>query len=897
MSFRLTSRAEPSRAEPSRACSSVGWLAVVLGLTACDAPSAPPEEPLAQHIAPVWTPGWEPLPSTGSLLRSGLGVTSDPVGIRVWSHVLGFPDSLRSIRRSASGWDSSWTTHSLNIPISPFFPGVGAVRRADGVTNLVLNSNQSIYQSYFNGTTLFSFANTGGLSNERPAISSAGSMVHIWATGLNGHLWLYRWNGSSWDAWRDLGLLPGPVSLVGAPAAVVKPGTSTTVVVARTSSTVYTAEWNDSTATLSSWTLRGAPPGGMAEAPAVVGAQSGSQTYRIFQRNNATPSLLYEFNFNVFPFGQWFPVPSEAAPGITNLTNVTGAPGGVFLGTTPATGTHLVSPGNGQQANWRKWYDTTPAASLKMTTPRTLRVIHQRGGETFGPAGCETTEAQFEGTATVVPPGQVGCTNGALVMQPGTGLQRSAGTGSIYAYAMGVGAAPLNCLDGTVGGSSTCTAGGTTIPRCEAPGGDMIAPGTGMLTFYNGAWGADNLIDVWGRSPVTPRLSSLTQKGTTRAYPGGQGSGIARGASYFLDSTDCGATWTYNSMADACDPAFLSPTTTPTVCPVGGTDRPQTSAWTSAGGFAYAGIRVPLETFSNNRSPIFRRHLGTPGSTWTRVIDPTDPTKGLSVDQFMNCTFTSRPIALGNRVFWACITPGTIAATFNINLVYFDETSTSVSSGSVIRPNDFSEWQFANATPSAWPVISPVTQVGNDYYLRVAWPKQTTFSPGQSRQELRMSVLRVSGSTVQELSYTSISAMASGGSVVYPSFIIPVETQTQGPSSGLAMLTWYDTDTSDQSANAQGTSWGNVRYRGCVLRDLDPTCNPITLSVHNGVATSWPFTDYNVNLNPTPSFPGDYHESAGYFDTASNKYRFLVHYNQPTPDRDLIRANIVEVDP
>jgi hypothetical protein len=248
---------------------------------------------------------------------------------------------------------------------------------------------------------------------------------------------------------------------------------------------------------------------------------------------------------------------------------------------------------------------------------------------------------------------------------------------------------------------------------------------------------------------------------------------------------------------------------------------------------------------------------------------------------------------MGDRVFWACLTPGA-GTTRTINLVSFDESSTSVSSGLVVKMNDFEEWQFANG-PSIWPVISPVARVGNDYYLRIVWPKKTTFSPGQFRQELRMSVLRVSGSTLQELSYTSISAVASGGSVVYPSFVIPVETQTQGPSSGLAMLTWYDTDTSDQSANAQGTSWGNVRYRGCVLRDLDPVCNPITLSVHNGVATSWPFTNYNVNL--TPPFPGDYHESAGYFDAASNKYRFLVHYNQPATGRDLIRANIVEVDP
>jgi hypothetical protein len=228
----------------------------------------------------------------------------------------------------------------------------------------------------------------------------------------------------------------------------------------------------------------------------------------------------------------------------------------------------------------------------------------------------------------------------------------------------------------------------------------------------------------------------------------------------------------------------------------------------------------------------------------------------------------------------------------NINLVYFDELSSSVSSAILVRQNDFEEWQFANGA-SAWPIVSPVAQVGNDSYLRLVWPKRTTFSPGQHRQELRMSIVRVSGSTVQQLSYTSISAISSGGSVIYPSFIIPVETQTQGPSSGLAMLTWYDTDTSDQSVKAQGTAWGNVRYRGCVLRDLDPTCTPLTLSVHNGVATSWPFTGYKISNG----FPGDYQESAGYFDVASNKYRFLVHYTQATADRDLIRANIVEVDP
>lgn len=807
------------------------------------------------------------------------------MGIRVWSHVAGSPDSLQSITRSDAGW-SSWTPHGLNISLSGFFPGVGAVRRTDGVTNLTVNSNQHIYQSYFNGTTLYSFADTGGLPLQRPAISSAGSMVHIWVTGLNGNLWLYRWNGSGWDSWRDLGTLPGGSTLVGPPAAAVKPGTSTTIVVGRTSSTLYYAEWDDSTATLGSWVSRGAPPGGMKEAPAVVGASLflGGTSFRIFQRNDTAPFQLYEIGPP--PFGFWASTPSQSG-GVDTLTSVTGAPGGVFLGTTPSTGTHVVVPGNGQQANWRKWYDTAPSPSLKVTTPRILRVIHQRGSETFGPAGCETTEVQFEGTATIVPPGQVGCPNGAMVFQPGTGLQRSAGSGGAYAYAMGVGAAPLNCLDGTVGGSSNCAADGATIPRCEAPGGDMIAPGTGMLTFYNGDWGSDNILDVWGRSPLAPRLSSVTQKGTSRAYPGGEGSGVPRGASYFLESTDCGATWTYNSMADACDPS--------TLCPLGctfkrGTDRPQTSAWTSSGGFAYASIYVPDE-IPKNKFPIFRRNLNTSGSIWSRVPNPTDSTKGLSFSENINCTIPSRPLAMGNRVFWTCLTTGT-GATRNVNLVYFDESSASVSGGLLVKSDDFEEWQFANG-PSVWPIISPVAQIGNDYYLRVVWPKKTTSSQNQFRQELRISVVRVTGSTIQTLSYTSVSAMTFGGSVIYPSFIIPVETQTQGSASRMAMLTWYDTDTSDQSAGAQGTDWGNVRYRGCVLRELDPTCDPITLSVHNGVTTSWPFTDYN-NLN---AFPGDYYESAGYYDISSNKYRFLVAYTQPATDRDLIRANIVEVAP
>ncbi len=719
---------------------------------------------------------------------------------------------------------------------------------------------------------MFSFANTGGLSNERPAISSAGSMVHIWVTGLNGHLWLYRWNGSGWDSWRDLGLLPGSVSLVGAPAAVVKPGTSTTVVVARTSSAIYTAEWSDSTATLGSWTSRGAPPGGMAESPVVVGASvvPGGASFRIYQRNNASPSRLYE---NGPPLNLWTLAPSQSG-GVDTLTNVTGAPGGVFLGTTPATGTHVVVPGNGQQANWRKWYDTVPTPTLKMSTPRVLRATHTRNGTTWGPAGCETTEPQYENSATVVPPGQAGCANGAAIFHPSTGLHGP------NPAAISVNAASLECMDGSFSQSYSCSVDGLTIPRCDAPGGDLWDGATTGFTDYSG-FSNDNMAEVWGRPPATPRLFALRQMGTTRTYVD-PSKNFNRGVSVFFESTNCGSSWIFNSMIDTCDPAADCDEG----CTVNrGTDRPQSAQGTSSGGFAYA-VTPVLDEDPGNRLPIFRMNLQTPGATWSRVKDGSS--NRLSFDKLNDpdietCEMPSRPVVMGSRIFAMCVkangsSPG------NVHLVYLNETNSTVIK-SISFSNTFEDWQQG----LAWPVLSPITQIGDDSYLRMVWPRKLTNNG--SRQQLRMKVIRVNTSGANDLGGVDISSISAGGSVIQPSFILPVETQGLNPE--LSMLTWLDTQTSDQSSGGEGANWGNVTYRGCVFRGIDPTCSPLTLSIHNGNDVSWPYSRYNA----LQKRPGDYHESAGYFHSASGKYRFLVHYIEPRTDRDLLRANWVEVEP
>ncbi|MCU0658469.1 MAG: hypothetical protein MUF64_25385 [Polyangiaceae bacterium] len=391
--------------------------------------------------------------------------------------------------------------------------------------------------------------------------------------------------------------------------------------------------------------------------------------------------------------------------------------------------------------------------------------------------------------------------------------------------------------------------------------------------------------EIWGRPPATARLFAIRQMGADDSYAGQPTTSFDRGVSVLLESTDCGAAWTYRSMIDCCDPNAKCDG----ACKKGGTDRPQSGAHTSVTGYAY--INVGTFPTDGEKEPIFRANLGTPGqATWLRVHNSESPAEPLSVDDttvsgnnLSGCTLPSRPVAMGNKVFWACQQPA--SPSWVVRLLYFDESSGAIRSDSNFN-KPTREWQEG----LSWPVLSPITQLNGASYLRIVYPTRIG-SSGNFRQQLNILVVRERNGIMEEISSASFTSNSSTGSVIYPSFALPVETQNQ--KTDLALLSWLETTSSDQATNGDGMQWGDVMYRGCILRGIDPTCTPLTLSRNNGADQSWPYTNYDSFLQS----PGDYHESAGYFHTASGKYRFLAHYIQAAAGEDVLRANWVEVDP
>lgn len=764
---------------------------LTLPLAACAEPeptgTAPPVETTS---APLVSPGWERVPGSWGLLPTtgvvGVAANGAVAGntARLWGRS---GTTLQSILRTeGAGWGQIWSTYGTAFPagVTPD-KGIAAILRDDGVTNLAFHaSNNSFYQTYYD-STVAAFADALGQGYDDPAWSAVGGTVHMWVRGLGSTLWMRRYAGG-WENWRSLGGLPSGGTLASGPSAASLPGTSNVTVAVKSAGgdhpgENYVATWNDSTQTLGGWGWNGTPTGGTTAAPAVAGRISvpgGTPGDSVFVNASGKISRKQDLGWD-------FATSQDGS--LSTLTTASGPPSAAYVGYTSGTGTHVAVVASDGYAYWRRYYTYNPPVTITPSSPRAPRINDVSPGGTSLIYGCEGV--QFENTAAVARAGQAGCTTDKVLLSPGVGIDGAsvsavaAGDVSCFrATTAGVAGAAADCAWGAGGG----TAAGS-VPRCASPTGNAwtSAP-AGVL----GALGSnDTAVQLWGRT--APKLFAVRQ--------GYAGDAPTRGTSALFESTTCGQSFTYRGKIDVCDASQVWPAE---VCAptLGGTDHPQISARTSTAGYAYFGVYVPASAAKTKR-PVFRVRVSDLNPAFARAPLAGD-TRGVRIDgNLEGCRQPTRPIVVGDRVILGCLSLPQAYA------FLYDETAQTYAPatelGALISGTDAVEdWH----PYYAWAIGAPIGVSAGRPYFRYAYPVAEGAVGSYRRQVWRLVTARFDGGTLQVIATATVAASSATGSVLWPAFVTPNESDTQGQTTTIGMMYWYESTTTSQAPSGESSA-------------------------------------------------------------------------------------------
>jgi hypothetical protein len=520
------------------------------------------------------------------------------------------------------------------------------------------------------------------------------------------------------------------------------------------------------------------------------------------------------------------------------------------------------------------------------------------GGAYVG--GCNTI-ALWENNMVAVPGGKAACDGGgAFLASVGKRI------GNAPNAENEVWAGPLDCLQGD-GGTGNCADSGSA--KCEMKNWNLWTYDAGVpasITFTQGnppsgaGYGNDNQIIRMAGSGLdagqttTSSIYSVREVGVNGSQDAGVVDGAAaRAAQVLFRSTDCGRTWNYVDILDPCDKARDDAGGCSTITQ-GGLDYPQIVGSPVDPKTSYLNM---IET-GDHQDGIAVWKSSDFGNTWNAA---TLQDGGPTLDRLPHGW--QQPVPVGDRLFLVGV-----EGAGDLTLRWYD--GTNVYPGLAQATMGCPSCRIrAGEINSLVPFLaqgllgSSIGQFGSDYLLRAIYPVTTTVG-GNTVVRFRVLFLRVSGNgpAVEEGSF-DIAPDYPNGSIVQAAIINSDRLDlAAGSASNVALLYWYESDATDHTAG--GHNYGNMRVKGCVLRDLSTTCTHLALSVSNvgGVATERTFPGFEPE--------GDYLSGAFFYDaneSSSQKLKFLASWTetpdltlsggQPVPNTSVWHANIVKVDP
>ena len=362
-------------------------------------------------------------------------------------------------------------------------------------------------------------------------------------------------------------------------------------------------------------------------------------------------------------------------------------------------------------------------------------------------------------------------------------------------------------------------------------------------------------------------------------------------------STDCGSTWNVQGVIDTCDPvyapAFDAGADTYYCNPTqSGLDRNvlTVSALNPANAWITAHTVAQDYLFTTTNA----------GASWNST-----PAR------YLGPLFFAPTVEVGDHQFFFYMKQDTVGCNSNNYGRYrpamktFDGTalfSVYTPVGSEYLSTDcegFEDGPYSSAYLHSWISATPIGQFsgksGQTWYVRVAYPMATGIVSG-SRQFYRVRLFQVANLSGRYAAYDlgSFDIASSAGSILQLGAVPATPYDfTPGVQSSVAFYYWMETDLPGVS----GAGWGNMRIKGCVVRDLDLTCTPITLSVDSGGAE---------RASPTAAgsyWMGDYQEGSFFYDAtdpAGKTFKFIAQWVERGASDASLRAvhtNIVRVAP